>query len=177
MKAIKAPQLLVIVAVALLALTGCVSSEKATEQGTPASTHAAALSIKDPWVKSADGVKSAAFGTLQNSGAADITVVSASTAVSTAVELHETVPSAAGEMVMRKKAGGFVIPAGGSLRLAPGASHIMIMGLTAPLKAGDQVAFTLTLSDGSTYQFTAPGKDYSGANESYEGGTKTGTGK
>ncbi|MGZ4519967.1 MAG: copper chaperone PCu(A)C, partial [Mycobacteriaceae bacterium] len=118
MKAIKAPQLLVIVAVALLALTGCASSEKATEQGTPASTHAAALSIKDPWVKSADRGMSAAFGTLQNTGAADITIVSASTPASTAVELHETVPNAAGEMVMRKKAGGFVIPAGGSFPLA-----------------------------------------------------------
>ncbi|MGZ4553075.1 MAG: copper chaperone PCu(A)C, partial [Mycobacteriaceae bacterium] len=151
--------------------------EKATDQGTPASTHAAALSIKDPWVKSADRGMSAAFGTLQNTGAADITIVSASTPASTAVELHETVPNAAGEMVMRKKAGGFVIPAGGSFPLAPGANHMMLMNLTAPLKAGDQVAFTLTLSDGSTYQFTAPAKDYSGANESYEAGTKTGTGK
>ena len=44
------------------------------------------------------------------------------------------------------------------------------MDLTAPLVAGEEATFTLTLSDGSTFAFTAPVKDYSGANESYEGG-------
>lgn len=66
--------------------------------------------------------------------------------------------------------GGFVIPAGGEFALAPGANHIMLMDLQSPLLAGDETTFTLTFSDDSTYEFTAPVKDYSGANENYDEG-------
>ncbi len=45
----------------------------------------------------------------------------------------------------------------------------MLMGLQKPLVAGEETSFTLTFSDDSTYTFTAPVKDYSGANETYEG--------
>lgn len=182
MRTITAPRLLVVAAAAVLALTGCTTSSAATSatgttEKTTASPAANALSVQDAWVKSADQGMSAVFGTLENAGSDDITIVSASTPAASAVELHETVENDAGEMVMRKKDGGFVVPAGGSFELAPGANHIMLRGLTAPVKAGDEVTFTLTLSDGSTYEFTAPGKDYSGANENYEGGMKMETGK
>lgn len=121
-------------------------------------------------MKSADEGMSAAFGTLLNSGDDDVTVVSVTSEASDMIELHETVENEAGEMVMREKDGGFVIPAGGKLALEPGANHIMLMGLSGPLTAGSDVTFTLTFSDDSTYEFTAPVKDYSGANENYEGG-------
>lgn len=85
------------------------------------------------------------------------------------IELHETVESDTGEMVMQPKEGGFVIPAGGTFDLAPGGNHIMLMGVTAPLTAGQEATFVLTLSDGSTFEFTAPVKDYEGANETYVG--------
>jgi copper(I)-binding protein len=112
---------------------------------------------------------SAAFGELSNSSDQDITVVSAESDASSMLELHETVENDSGEMVMREIDGGFVIPAGGSLTLEPGANHIMLMDLTAPLMAGEEATFTLTFSDGSTFEFTAPVKDYSGASENYEG--------
>jgi copper(I)-binding protein len=46
----------------------------------------------------------------------------------------------------------------------------MLMGLVSPIKAGDEISFTLTFSDGSTFEFTVPAKDFAGANENYEGG-------
>jgi len=46
----------------------------------------------------------------------------------------------------------------------------MLMDLTAPLVAGDDVTLTLTYSDGTSSEITAPVKDYAGANENYEGG-------
>lgn len=161
-------RLLAVAAVSLLALTGCAA------ETAPADTEAApagdVVRIDDAWVKSADEGMSAAFGMLVNSGDADATVVSVTSDASSMLELHETVENEAGEMVMREIEGGFTIPAGGKLALEPGANHIMLMDLAAPLKAGDEATFTLTFSDDSTYEFTAPVKDYSGANENYESG-------
>ncbi|SIT69332.1 copper chaperone PCu(A)C [Microbacterium sp. RU33B] len=155
-----------LLAVAAFALTGCATSSSTTAEDVTASE---SVSISDGWVKSADEGMSAAFGELTNDSDRDITVVSATTEASSMLELHETVENDSGEMVMRQIDGGFVIPAGGSLALEPGGNHIMLMDLTAPLKAGEEVTFVLTFSDESTYEFTAPVKDYSGANETYEG--------
>jgi copper(I)-binding protein len=162
------PRLAAVIAVSLLALTGCTPESSPTEAAArPAGD---TVTIEDAWVKSADEGMSAGFGTLVNSGDDDVTVVSVTSEASNMLELHETVENEAGEMVMREKDGGFVIPAGGTLALEPGANHIMMMDLTGPLTAGSEVTFTLTFSDESTYEFTAPVKDYSGANENYEGG-------
>ncbi len=161
------PRMLIVAVAALLTFTGCAAT---TDTAKPATTTTAAesLTITDPWVKSAETGMSAAFGTLENTGDTDINVVSAQSPAATMIELHETVEDDSGAMVMQQKEGGFIVPANGSYELAPGANHLMLMGLTEPLVAGVDSAFTLTLSDGSTFEFTAPAKDYSGANESYE---------
>lgn len=161
------PRILVIAVAALLTLSGCAGTAEApAATSTPAGD---SLSITDPWVKSAASGMSAAFGVLENASDTDITITSVSSEASQMIELHETVENDSGAMVMQEKKGGFVVPAGGSYELAPGANHIMLMGLTAPLVAGEDSSFTATLSDGSTFDFTAPAKDYSGANETYEG--------
>jgi periplasmic copper chaperone A len=38
---------------------------------------------------------------------------------------------------------GVEVPAGGTAEFSPGADHIMLIGLKAPLKAGDRFALTL----------------------------------
>lgn len=151
----------VLVAAALLA--GC-STGSTTESSTAAGA-ASTITVTDAWVKAADSGMSAAFGTFTNSGSSDVTLVSVTTPASNVVQLHETVNG-----TMREKAGGFVIPAGGTFALAPGANHIMLMDIAAPLKAGDTVSFTLNFSDGTTSTITAPVKDFTGANESYSSG-------
>jgi copper(I)-binding protein len=162
------PRFVALVAISLLALTGCAApADDAPAESAPAGD---SVTIEDGWVKSADEGMSAAFGTLVNDSDQEVTVLSAESSAATMLELHETVENEAGEMVMREIEGGFVIPAGGSIELAPGADHLMFMDLTAPLKAGDTVSVTLTFSDDSTYEFEAPVKDYSGANENYEDG-------
>lgn len=155
-----------LLAVSFLTLTGCAATTApASEDSKPSGD---VVSIEDAWVKSAPDGMSAAFGMLENTGDEDVTVVSVESDASSMLELHETVENEAGEMVMREIEGGFVIPAGGELALEPGANHIMLMDLLNPLVAGDEATFTLTFSDDSTYEFTAPVKDYSGANENYE---------
>ncbi|WP_323741117.1 copper chaperone PCu(A)C [Microbacterium sp. VKM Ac-2870] len=158
-----------LIAAGLLALSGCASTA-APAASTTSAAAGASVTISDAWVKAADSGMSAAFGTLHNSSSADVTLTAATSPASSMLQLHETVADASGAMVMKEKAGGFVIPAGGDLVLQPGGNHIMLMDLTAPLKAGAETTFTLTFSDGSATQFTAPVKDYSGANENYQGG-------
>ena len=157
-------------AAAMLTLAGCAGTTTASETSATTALEADSLSIQDAWVKAADSGMSAAFGTLENDGDTDLVVTGVESPASTTMQLHETVENESGSMVMREKDGGFTIPAGGSFELAPGGNHLMLMDLTAPVTAGTDVEFTLTLEDGSTFEFTAPAKDYTGANENYEGG-------
>ena len=158
---------LTILAAASLALTGCAQGNTPASPAASASQASVPLTVSDPWVKAAESGMSAAFGTIKNTGDKDVTILSASTPASPMVELHETVMGANGTMQMRAKQGGFVIPANGELKLEPGANHIMLMGLTKPVLAGDEVTFELKTSDGGTLSFTAQGKDFTGANENY----------
>lgn len=156
---------------AALAVAGCAASEGAAEPAAapvPTSAVPATLTVKDPWVKAADKGMTAAFGTVVNGTGKDVTVVKVSSPLSP-VELHEMAMED-GEMLMREKAGGFAIKAGGSHQLAPGGDHLMLMEPSAPIKPGDEVSFTLTLDDGSTVPFTAVAKPFAGAGESYAPG-------
>ena len=155
---------LAVVAAAALLLAGCAAPAPQAQVAVESDS----VSITDAWVKSAEEGMSAAFGVLGNDGAADVTIVSASTEASPMVELHETVANDAGEMVMQPKAGGIPVKAGGSATLEPGGDHIMLMELTGPVKVGDDVALTLTFDDGTTLEVTAPAKEFDGGNESYE---------
>ncbi|OJU40460.1 MAG: hypothetical protein BGN97_11555 [Microbacterium sp. 69-10] len=154
---------------ALLLLAGC-ASEPATPSAAPTQQAGDVVTITDAWVKAAPEGMTAGFGVLENPTGEDVTVVSVQTPAAKAGELHETVADDSGAKVMRQIDGGFTIPADGAFKLEPGGNHLMLMDLTAPLKAGQKVTFTLTFSDKSTMSFTAPVKDYSGANENYSGG-------
>ncbi len=157
-------------AAAALALAGCGSTGASTTES--AST---ALTVEEPWAKASEGPMTAAFGIIKNESDADITIVSATTSASGHTELHEVVDQG-GKMIMRPKEGGFVVPANGEHVLQPGGDHVMIMKMTEPVTAGDQVTVTMTDKDGKDYEFTALAKPYSGAEEEYkpDGGGETG---
>lgn len=158
-------------------LTGCGGTEAAsgTPQPAPSATAAAAgLTVRDPWVKAAPaGEMTAAFGLLVNGTGADVTVTAAQSPASP-IELHEMAMKD-GKMIMQPKAGGFTIKPGGTHELSPGGDHIMLMKPAQAIRAGDQVSFTLTLSDGTTVPFTAVAKPFAGAEESYEPGMPMGS--
>ncbi|MET4058789.1 copper(I)-binding protein [Arthrobacter sp. UYP6] len=182
----KTLSLLPVAALSLLLLGGCAGdpADPAVETSAPAPASAEAgsgtaqesatatespLSVREPWIKAADTGMTGAFGVLTNTGTEDVHVVGASSPAASSVELHETVAGPDGVFAMAETADGFTIPAGGEYVLEPGANHLMLMGLTAPVLPGDQIDFSLELADGSTVDFTATAKDFSGANESYHG--------
>jgi copper(I)-binding protein len=157
------------VSVAGLILSGC-SAGAAPAPSTTSLPAGDTVTVTDAWVKSADSGMTAGFGLITNPDAdTDATVVAVTTPAAPVAELHETVEDETGTMVMRPIEGGFTIPAGGDFPLSPAGNHLMLMEISEPLTAGAEVPFTLEFSDGSTLDFTAVVKDYSGANENYVG--------
>lgn len=161
-------------AAASVALAGCGSAGNDAAAPMPSTTapgsiaaSGQALVISETWAKAADSGMTAAFGTIENTTDQDINIVGASTPKATTTELHEVVSGSDGGMKMQPKEGGFTVPAHGQITLEPGADHIMLMGLSAPVQSGDNIPFTLELSTGQSVDFTAVGKDFSGANENY----------
>lgn len=140
------------------------ASSSAQEEGTT-------LEMAEAWAKSAsqsdEHAMTGIFGQIHNPTAESITLVSATADVATMVELHETIIDANGSTVMQAVEGGFEIAAGETKTLEPGGDHVMLMGLTQDLIAGDQVEFTLTLSTGDVLEIAAEVRDFSGAKETY----------
>ena len=151
--------------------TGATASTSSST-ADPSSTSAAGLVLDDGWVKAVDAAMAgmepmtAMFGTLRNTSDHEVTVTGGSSPAAGMVELHETVRTDSGGMQMQPKAGGIVIPAGGSHLLEPGADHVMLMKLTGPLETGTTATVTLTTSDGDV-ALTVPVRTFTGAEESY----------
>ncbi|MDG4832950.1 copper chaperone PCu(A)C [Solwaraspora sp. WMMD1047] len=159
-----------VTAVAVFATAGCGATDD-TSGAAPspvpsASADGSTFMVRDPWIKAADEGMTAAFGTLVNNTDADVTITGVSTTVSP-MEVHEMAMQD-GRMVMRPKADGITIKAGASHVLEPGGDHFMLMDLNSPVRAGDELTFTLTFADGATAEFTAVAKPFTGAEESYD---------
>lgn len=137
---------------ALLGLTGC----QATDQE---------IEVANAWAKSAPSGMTGVFAEITNPRDEPITLVGGSTEAASMVELHEVVGG-----VMQEKQGGMLIEPGATLTLEPGGDHIMLMGLTDPLEAGETVIVTIALDSGETLELEAAVRDYAGANEEYVGG-------
>ncbi|MGB1106385.1 MAG: copper chaperone PCu(A)C [Alphaproteobacteria bacterium] len=60
-----------------------------------------------------------------------------------------------GVMKMRALRDGIEIPAGGMVELAPGGLHLMLMGLTRTLQAGQMLEVELTFASGKTRRLSA----------------------
>jgi hypothetical protein len=106
------------------------------------------LVVKDAVMRPTPGgsTNTSAFLTVENGGKAADTLVSVSCGCAAKVELHEMSMAAGGVMRMRALPQGLAVPAGGSAALKPGGSHVMVMGLKAPLVSGQTVPMTLTFA-------------------------------
>lgn len=142
-------------------LSGCGAAAR------PESEVAAVPVLVEGWAKAAEaGEMSGVFGTLENPGTEDLVIASVTSEQAEMAELHEI--TSAG--VMQEIAGDVRLPARGSIEFAPGADHIMLMGLSEDLLPGDDVELTIRFSDGTESQVSVPVKDYAGANENYDSG-------
>lgn len=100
------------------------------------------------------GANSAAYMVIRNTGSEADKLIAASTDAAKTVELH-TVIEEGGMMRMRQVEGGIDIPANGQVELKPGGFHVMLIGLTRDLNAGDKVDLTLTFEKAGQIPVTA----------------------
>lgn len=70
------------------------------------------------------------------------------------VEIHES-RMESGMMMMHPLENGLPLPEGRLVELQPGGNHIMLMGLSAPLEAGDSVELTLDFEKAPDAKVTA----------------------
>ena len=98
------------------------------------------------------GHEGVVYLTITNDGAQD-TLTGASTPVAAKAELHQSF-NESGVMKMRPVAA-LPIEPGKPATLAPGGYHIMLTGLTQPLKQGDSFPVTLTFANAGAVTATA----------------------
>jgi hypothetical protein len=115
------------------------------------------LDITQPWARATPKGAStgAAYMTVTNTGSTAARLSCASTAAAATCQIHEMAMND-GVMRMRPVAGGLEINPGQTVTLKPGGYHIMLEGLKDPLKAGEKVDATLTLSDGASVKVEFP---------------------
>ena len=102
------------------------------------------VSVSGALVRAAQaGGTTAAYMTITNGTLAVDTLESVSTPAATSASLHKTSTDASG-MTGMQPVDGIIIPAGGTVTLEPGGYHVMLMGLTGDLAAGQVVRLTLT---------------------------------
>lgn len=97
----------------------------------------------------------AAYLTITNNGDEDETLLAAKTDVAGAVEIHETKMDG-DVMRMAPLKDGLVIPAGETVALEPGGTHLMLIGLTKSLIAGGTFELTLTFAQAGDVTVTVP---------------------
>lgn len=100
------------------------------------------LVIGHPWTRAMGaGQNGAAFMTLRNTGQEPDRLVAASSPIARVVELHTHIRE--GEVMRMRPVQDIPVPPGQTVHLRPGGLHVMLIGLTEPLRQGTEVPLTL----------------------------------
>ena len=132
-----------VAAALLLSLGGCAAGGSAAPSvASPLASGSVAVS--DAWVRPAPTTDTATAGylTITNGGGQNDALLSATSPVAGSVEVHETSLDSSG-MAGMHPVDRIPVPAGGTVKLEPGGYHLMIMGLSRTLAAGDTVELDL----------------------------------
>ncbi|MBM6550821.1 copper chaperone PCu(A)C [Marinomonas ostreistagni] len=97
---------------------------------------------------------SGAYVTLTNHSDQVRHLVSVESDAAKTVEIH--LSEMQGDTMKMSQVASVTVPAHGQVALRPGSYHIMMMGLTQPIKVGDQIDFTLVMQDGERIAMQAP---------------------
>ena len=105
----------------------------------------AEVTVKDAWVRGTVPAQKSTGAFLTITSTENAKLLGASSKIAKTVEIHE---SGMKDNVMHMRAVDFVpLPAGKPVELKPGGHHVMMMGLSAPVKEGEKVPLVLTIED------------------------------
>lgn len=105
-----------------------------------------------------------AYLTLQNKGKQADALLSAQSSAAQSVELHTM--KMEGDVMRMREVSRIDIAAGQTVTMEPGKGyHIMLMGLKAPLKAGDKIPLTLQFEKAGKQETSLEVKDGKAAND------------
>ena len=106
------------------------------------------LEAGQPWSRPAvAGTNGVGYVTLANRGKAPDTLVKIESPLAAKVEMHRTTMT--GNVMSMQKQEKVSLPAGGQVVFGPSGYHLMLMGLTRTLKAGDEIPATLIFASGA----------------------------
>jgi len=108
------------------------------------STAFAETTVRDAWVRATIGTMkiTAGYAEIANTGTKDDELLSVKTSVSGAANVHQTMNHDG--MMHMTAVPSLVIPAGGIVKLMPGATHVMITDISHPLAVGGTIEMTYT---------------------------------
>jgi hypothetical protein len=114
------------------------------------------LIIETPWARASIGMSrpAAAYITIRNEGKTTDILTGIETTVSAKSEVHKM--EMKNGVASMGPAGPVEIPANGSVKLAPGGLHIMLMKLQQPLRKDDRFSMTLIFKDAGRVDISVP---------------------
>ncbi len=129
------------IAICLLLVCGAFLIQEFKNTGAPAD---GTVSVRGAYAYATSPVQKngAVFVNIVNDSPHDDKVMGASGELSERVELHTHTMD--GDMMMMREVEHYALPAGAATILEPMGHHIMLMGLKAPLAAGNSFPITLT---------------------------------
>ena len=123
--------------------------------GARADGHAAQpVSVSGAWSRATAPHQDSGVVYLSITAPAGDTLTGASSPDAAQTMLHQVTHR--GAMSGMADMGSLTIPAGGTVRFAPGGDHVMLMGLKHPLKPGDHVGLDLIFARAGVVHVTAP---------------------
>ncbi len=103
---------------------------------------AADISVDGAFVRATPAKISAGYMTIKNNGAQNDALVAVRAIWATRAELHNVTTGADGVLSMKQVAR-IDVPAGGTIKLAPGGYHVMFYGVNKPLRENTTDSITL----------------------------------
>jgi len=114
----------------------------------PACASAGPVQVIGAWIRALPaGLPAAGYFTLHNGSAKEVALASASSSACGMLMMHKSEEQ--GGMGSMEDVSSVAVPAGGTVKFAPGGYHLMCMNPTAAIKPGGSVSVKLGFSDGS----------------------------
>lgn len=109
------------------------------------------LTVQQPWTRAAgQGATGGGFLAISNRGAAADRLLSVSSPAARTTELHTMIRD--GDVMRMRPVQAIDIPAGQTVTLRPGGLHLMLIGLSQPLREGESVPVTLRFERAGTVE-------------------------